>query len=408
MPSRPAGLELENQLECVADALDIDFSVPMTHRLRFTNDCFGAEFDVLRELLQPSAGRPSRVQVWVDQGLIDWDAELSRRVERQFSAAQELELASEIKPLIGGEAVKNDPDIIHGILGEFDKDHLDRRSYVLAIGGGAFLDAVGYAAAIAHRGIRLVRFPTTTLAQSDSGVGVKNAVNYFGKKNWKGTFAVPWAVINDARLLEGLSDRDYRCGFAEAVKVALLKAPKLFDYLVTHATEIAARQRGPSQYALKQSVLLHLHHITRGGDPFEMLQARPLDFGHWSAHKLEALSDYELRHGEAVAIGVALDAAYSYLTLGLPLKVAEKTFAALRGLQLPIWDRRLEEQGNRQAAVFEGLEEFRQHLGGELTITLIRDVGSPVNVHDIRISAMKEAFEMVRHYAGADRIKQSA
>ena len=100
---------------------------------------------------------------------------------------------------------------------------LDRRSYVIAIGGGAMLDAVGYAAAIAHRGVRLVRLPTTTLAQADSGVGVKNAINYFGKKNWVGTFAVPWAVINDSGLLTTLPDRDFQVGFSEAVKVSLLK-----------------------------------------------------------------------------------------------------------------------------------------------------------------------------------------
>ena len=71
--------------------------------------------------------------------------------------------------------------------------------------------------------MRLVRLPTTTLAQADSGVGVKNAVNRFGKKNWLGAFAVPWAVINDTALLASLPDRDFAAGFSEAVKVALLK-----------------------------------------------------------------------------------------------------------------------------------------------------------------------------------------
>ena len=90
------------------------------------------------------------------------------------------------------------------------------------------LDAVGFAAAIAHRGIRLVRLPTTTLAQADSGVGVKNGVNLFGKKNWLGAFAVPWAVLNDTALLATLPDRDFVAGFSEAVKVALLKSPEVF------------------------------------------------------------------------------------------------------------------------------------------------------------------------------------
>ncbi len=113
---------------------------------------------------------------------------------------------------------------------------------MVVIGGGAVLDAVGFAAAIAHRGIRLVRLPTTTLGQADSGIGVKNSVNLFGKKNWIGTFAVPWAVINDAALLGTLSDRDFICGFAEAVKVSLLKDAAMFGQLCSSAGEIRRRQ----------------------------------------------------------------------------------------------------------------------------------------------------------------------
>ena len=79
-----------------------------------------------------------------------------------------------------------------------------RHSYVIVIGGGAALDLVGFAASTAHRGVRLVRFPTTTLSQGDGGVGVKNGVNYFGKKNWIGTFSVPEAVVNDFNFLLGL------------------------------------------------------------------------------------------------------------------------------------------------------------------------------------------------------------
>ncbi|MCV5942208.1 3-dehydroquinate synthase, partial [Escherichia coli] len=84
-------------------------------------------------------------------------------------------------------------------------------------GGGAVLDMVGFAAATAHRGVRLVRVPTTVLAQNDSGVGVKNSVNAYGKKNWLGTFAPPYAVLNDLPFLTALEDRDWLGGLAEAV-----------------------------------------------------------------------------------------------------------------------------------------------------------------------------------------------
>ena len=93
---------------------------------------------------------------------------------------------------------------------------------MVAIGGGAVLDAVGYAAATAHRGVRLIRVPTTVLSQDDSAVGVKNGINAFGKKNFVGSFAPPHAVLNDFDLLRTLQDRDWRAGISEAVKVALL------------------------------------------------------------------------------------------------------------------------------------------------------------------------------------------
>ena len=374
---------------------DIDFSVPMTHRLRFTKDCFGDDFSVVAELFEHSGTSPARAQVWIDEGLCNWDSLLAGTIEAQLSdPTSGVELVSPVERLPGGEAVKNDPAIVNHLLKSFNRDNLDRRSYVLVVGGGAILDTVGYAAAIAHRGIRLIRVPTTTLAQADSGVGVKNAVYWFNKKNWKGTFATPWAVVNDERLLEGLSDRDFRCGFSEAVKVSLLKSPDFFQFLTGAAEAIAAREQPQTSFAIRESVLLHLWHITCGGDPFELQQARPLDFGHWSAHKLEAITKYRLRHGEAVAIGVAVDTVYSHLQLDLPRSVADATLKTLLGLQLPIWDSALNE-----SVIFDGLEEFRQHLGGELTITLLKQVGQPIDVHTIDRGAMREAMAYVAENA---------
>jgi 3-dehydroquinate synthase len=383
-----------------AHSYDVEFSVPMVHRLRFTNDCVGEDFPVVAQLLERGDQDLARVQVWLDDGLDKWQPGLADRIQQQLNSTSHVQLVSSVRTLPGGEAVKNNPTYVDGLLREFNEHNLDRRSYVMVIGGGAILDTVGYAAAVAHRGIRLIRIPTTTLAQADSGVGVKNAVNWFNKKNWKGTFASPWAVVNDRALLEGLSDRDYRCGFSEAVKVALLKDPEFFNFLSQSARGIAARQPVESAIAIRRSVLLHLQHITRGGDPFENLEARPLDFGHWSAHKLEAITNYSIRHGEAVAVGVAVDTAYSHLKLGLPLQIAEMTLATLKKLELPIWH-----DGINAAAIFDGLEEFRQHLGGRLTVTLIKDVGQPVDVHMIDHGAMREAMNWIREASTASHAK---
>src|SRR5690606_10496158 len=109
------------------------------------------------------------------------------------------------------------------------------------------------AAAIAHRGVRLVRMPTTTLAQADSGVGAKNGINGFGKKNFLGAFAVPWAVINDQAFLATVSDRDWRCGFIEAAKVALVKDAALFEELEVAATAIRRRDLAVAVPILERS-----------------------------------------------------------------------------------------------------------------------------------------------------------
>lgn len=368
---------------------DVSFQVPQVQRLRFTNDLFVKDLDVLTALIEPSGSAPAKVQVWVDDAL---QASQGARLESLLKSLNEelhIDVVGGIQYLNGGEGVKRDPHIIESILSTFNKADLDRRSYVLVIGGGAVLDAVGFAAATAHRGIRLIRIPTTTLAQGDSGVGVKNAINYFGKKNWLGTFATPWAVINDRKVLETLPDRDFRCGFSEAVKVSLLKSAEQFETLVANASEIRKRCPEATQQALKHSILLHLQHITYGGDPFEAEMARPLDFGHWSAHKLEPMSGYSLRHGEAVSIGVAIDCLYSSRVYGLSRTDAHRVVRCLADMGLPTSHSLLA----NKSALFDGLEEFRQHLGGELTITMIDQPGSPIDVHEIDHAAMGDSID---------------
>src|SRR5438105_6277125 len=253
---------------------EVPFAPSFVHRLHFTSDLLGDDQRVLAEVLEPSGEGPSRVQFWLDENVATARPDLRGKI-RAFVGrhAERVTLAGNVQVVTGGEAVKNDIHILERMLKVFNAANLDRRSYVVVVGGGAVLDAVGFAAAIAHRGIRLVRLPTTTLAQADSGVGVKNGVNLFGKKNWVGSFAVPWAVINDAGLLATLPDRDFVCGFAEAVKVALLKDPAMFAEVCTAAPRIARRDPEAALPVIRRSARLHLDHITRGGDPFELREA---------------------------------------------------------------------------------------------------------------------------------------
>jgi 3-dehydroquinate synthase len=379
-------------------SLDIPFSVPAVHRLRFTDDVFGAAAEVLAALLEPSGDKPARVQFWADEHVLAANPQLQQRI-RQFTAkhAERFTRVGNVQIVPGGEAIKNDIHIMERMLKVFNAADLDRRSYIVVLGGGAVLDAVGFAAAVAHRGIRLVRLPTTTLAQADSGVGVKNGVNLFGKKNWVGSFAVPWGVVNDKHLLGTLSDRDFCCGFSEAVKVAMLKDRAMFDSLCTNAKRIGQRDMTAAQPAIVDSARLHIQHITAGGDPFEALEARPLDFGHWSAHKLEAMTDFAVRHGEAVAIGVAIDTVYSSLKHGLDPAQAQRVLACLSDLGFDLQHSALADT----EGLFAGLEEFRQHLGGRLTVTMVPEIGRAIDVHEIDDDAMREAIRKVADYANA-------
>ena len=386
-----------------SSGMDVPFVVPFTHRLRFTNDVLESEQQVLVDLLESSDDTPARVQFWMDQNLAEANPEIAVKLKRfSDSRPDRIKRVGNIQFVPGGEEIKNDILVLEQMLKVFNAADLDRRSYIVVIGGGAVLDAVGFAAGIAHRGIRLIRLPSTTLAQADSGVGVKNGVNLFRKKNWLGTFSVPWGVVNDAEMLTTLSNRDFIAGFSETVKVSLLKDPKFFENLCQTATDIANRQMQPALEAIQQSAELHLNHITRGGDPFEMLEARPLDFGHWSAHKLESMSDFVLRHGEAVAIGVAIDSVYSSLELGLPTADSDKILRCLSDLGFTLTDPALHDI----ELLFDGLEEFRQHLGGRLTLTMLRNPGDPIEVHQINRDLMIEAITQVKRFADTNRTFQ--
>src|SRR5262249_34571675 len=143
-----------------------------------------------------------------------------------------------VRNVPGGELAK-DASTLELLWGELAALRVDRHCFVVAIGGGAALDVVGFAAATLHRGVRLVRGPAAVLAQNDAGIGVKNGINAFGAKNFLGTFAAPVAVIDDFRFLDTLPARDRVAGMAEAVKVGLIRDRALFDWLADNAGALA-------------------------------------------------------------------------------------------------------------------------------------------------------------------------
>src|SRR5690606_25892812 len=367
------------------------FKVPYEYRLHFTEHLFKADNTLLRDLVLDYNSKGNvKVLFVIDSGVLEAHSRLSDQITaycQKYSAAMN---NTEQIVVPGGEQCKNDYGNVERILNAVNDNRICRHSFVVAIGGGAIMDMVGYAAAIAHRGVKLIRIPTTVLSQNDSAVGVKNSFNILGKKNFLGTFAPAYAIINDSNFLTTLEQRDWISGIAEAVKVALIKDEVFFNFIEENSTLLQARNMEGMEYLIYRCAEMHMEHIAQGGDPFESGSSRPLDFGHWAAHKLEYMTNYQLRHGEAVAIGMALDLVYAHFiglinleTLNRILKVLEQIGF---NLHIPL------QKDSDLIELLNGIQEFREHLGGELTITLISKIGAKHDVHEIDIPTMERAI----------------
>jgi 3-dehydroquinate synthase len=375
------------------------FSISYNYPVYFTRDLFDPTNPCLQGAL--SAIEPEkrhRFAVFVDEGVTLAAPNLLARIARYADThAETMALAGQVVIVPGGEAVKNQHDSVEHVLRDLSARQIDRQSFAVAIGGGAVLDAVGFAAAIFHRGVRHIRCPTTVLAQDDSGVGVKNGINAFGFKNLLGTFAPPFAVINDSAFLDMLPEREKRGGMAEAVKVALIRDADFFHWIEQEADALARFQPNALDTLVRRCAKLHMHQIANGGDPFETGSARPLDYGHWSAHKLEGLTRHALRHGEAVAIGIALDARYSVLSGLLEDGADLRVLRLLARLGFTLWDDALDlRDEKKRRRVISGLADFQEHLGGELTVTLLAGLGRGIEVHVMDHALIEQAIRWLK------------
>ncbi|MCP4847287.1 MAG: 3-dehydroquinate synthase [Verrucomicrobiaceae bacterium] len=365
------------------------------HRVVFTRGAFSPGNSSLDDVLARAGDAiPRRVLVFVDGGVVGGNQNLLRDITRWFSAKDgELELIGSPVVLPGGEPCKNDWSLVPEIWSEINRSKIDRHSFVLAVGGGAFLDLVGFAASTAHRGVRLVRMPTTSLSQGDGGVGVKNGVNFFGKKNWVGSFAVPFAVVNDLTFLDSLPDKARRAGIIEAIKVALIRDRSFFEEMERRAEQLRELERDALEMVIRKSAGLHVDHIATSGDPYELGSARPLDFGHWTAHKLEQISGFSIGHGEAVAVGMAVDLVYSKRIGLISAEDCQRILRLIESVGFSVFHESLVLREDGELHVLKGLEEFREHLGGQLTITLVPEIGRKLEVNEMDKNEICAAIE---------------
>lgn len=372
------------------------FQVPFRFDVFFTANVFDPANNLLHEILKQNPSE--KLLLVIEEPIVTSMPKLIDNIRTYFSHPKNgVELISEPVIFPGGEILKNDFLAVKRLHALIEQHGLSRHSYVAAIGGGALLDVAGFAAATAHRGIRHLRLPTTTLSQADGGVGVKNAVNAFGKKNFIGAFAPPFAVINDSEFLRFLPAARKSAGYVEAIKVALIRDRGFFEEIERSADALNRFEPEAMNRLIRRSAELHIRHISEAGDPFEFGSARPLDFGHWAAHKLEQLSNFRIGHGEAVAIGLALDVIYSRNAGYLKAEDAERILRLLANLRFTLFVPELAQKDNTDdLAILAGLAEFQQHLGGQLAITLLREIGRGFEVHDISQPRVREASDELR------------
>ena len=174
-----------------------------------------------------------------------------------------------------------------------------------------------------------------------------------------------------------------------------MRHTEFFAQIEAVAPRIQAGDRAALPDIVRRSAELHLAHICGNGDPFELGSARPLDFGHWAAHKIEAMTSHRLRHGEAVAIGMALDIRYSVRKGYLDAFSADRIMRLLEALGLRLWDEALlvHEPGGDDLALLAGLREFQEHLGGELHVTMLRGIGRSFEVHEMDEACVRLAID---------------
>lgn len=376
--------------------IEQSFAVNFKYSLHFTNEVFESNNSLFAEVIKSyTPNEKVKLLFVVDDGVLKKHPELIGSIKNYCLRHSSQLLFTECLVIPGGEIAKNNYDNVDRIISAINNNAICRHSFVIVIGGGAVIDVAGYAASVAHRGVKLIRIPTTVLSQNDAAIGVKNGINAYSKKNFIGTFAPPYAILNDRNFLTSLRQRDWIAGVAEAIKVALIKDEFFFNTIKENAIKLKERDMDAMLKTIYRCAEMHMEHIAKGGDPFESGSSRPLDFGHWSAHKLEQMSNYSLRHGEAVAKGIALDLTYSQLVGFISVEILDEILEVMADigfdLSIPV------SGGTEMQELLKGIQEFREHLGGELTITLINGIGQKIDVHEIDMELMKNAVNSLNN-----------
>jgi 3-dehydroquinate synthase len=290
-----------------------------------------------------------------------------------------------------GEAAKEWTSL-QQLLAALAEHNISRETPIVALGGGSVGDLAGLAASLFKRGCPVVHVPTTLLAQADSAIGGKTAIDAFGEKNLVGTFHQPALVVADPAFLDTLDERQLRSGYAEIVKYGLIDDPALFAWCEANGRGVLAAHRDLREQAICAAIRAKARIVA--GDVIDLKGQRALlNLGHSFAHAIEAEAGLgTVLHGEAVALGMALAFRFSAEMGHCPVADAERVLAHLADARLPV---RLADIGlaRQGPALIEWIRRDKKNAAGKLALVLVRGIGRAYldrSVDGQRLSAFLE------------------
>ncbi|MFI9644287.1 hypothetical protein ACIG87_30260 [Micromonospora sp. NPDC051925] len=337
--------------------------VPTSFPLRFTDDVLAPHTAALTDLL------PERCQVLA---VVDpYAPDQVDRVQRLLSGCRDRGYLARftVLPVVATEHTKNLTQVAE-VLRVAEGLGLGADDRLLVVGGGTLMDSVGYAAYLYRGDTPYIRVPTTLVGMVDAGVGLKVGVNLNGHKNLLGAYHPPLACLRDVAFLRTLAPAELRCGLAEVIKIAVVCDAELFALVEQHHADVlTARDTPQVREILDRATQAMLRQLA--ANPWEEDLRRLPDFGHEFGHALESMSGYRLRHGEAVAIGMALSSYLAFRTGYLGHDDLERLLSLLRRTGLAVWSPVCD-----PAALWRRLHgEVVPHKAGWLHLVVPRRIG---------------------------------
>lgn len=299
-----------------------------------------------------------------------------RVLEKQIRRGLAAKFANHVHLFDDAESAKN-LQTVEKVARMLVRAGADRRSLLMAVGGGVVGDVGGFVAASYLRGVALMQVPTTLVAQVDSAIGGKTGVNLVEGKNLVGAFYPPRLVLADPQALATLPEREFRGGLAEVIKYGVIADAKLFAFLEKHMDAILRRDTGALEHVIRRSIEIKAHVVSK--DEEESGLREILNFGHTFGHALEAVTRYRrFQHGEAIAWGVMCAALLGHEVVETPANEVSRIVALVRRIgPLPAWP-----QVNAKE-ILQAMHTDKKAREGKLRFILSRKIGQAGTVENI-------------------------